>query len=569
MRRTQAEVPPLDSHRYGCSTRLAGASLSLCPEGRGTIVDRRTVIAGGAIAAAAAGAGALTLDRDTAIPGTLAGADFTRGHKLRAKAFPTPSRAERTTVAIVGGGVSGLAAAWALADAGVAFTLLELEDRAGGNARAGRNAVSAYPLGAHYLPIPNPEAKGIIRLLERLGIVTGWQGGKPMFDPYQVVGDPDERLLHLGRWQEGLVPTIGLTDADRHDLAAFFAAMDAYRKRIGSDGRPAFALPMAGSSRDADLLALDRLSMTQWLHAQGWRSPVLHAHVRYSTRDDYGTEPQHCSAWAGIHYWAGRRGEAANVAGDAVLTWPEGNAHLAGRMAARVRDRIAPDRIAYRVVREGSGVAIDSFAGDTAVRTLADAVILATPHFVTARLLGERPAPGFAYAPWLVANVTVDRLPTGRGAALAWDNVSWTSDSLGYVVATHQSLDSTAGPSVLSWYMPLSDIDPHAARRDLLARPLDHWQRIVRDDLLATNPDLAGAIGRIDIWRWGHAMVRPVPGFFFGGAREAAATPRPPLFFAHSDLSGLSLFEEAHYRGTRAAEEAMAMLGVAHRSTLV
>lgn len=533
-------------------------------------VSRRAVIAGTTVAALGAGALAFAGDADALPPGTLGGADAKRGHRLRTGTFPAPTRIERTRVAIVGGGVAGLSAGWALADAGVDFTLLELEDRAGGNARAGRNAVSAYPLGAHYLPIPNPEAKGVLRLLERLGIVTGWQDGKPVFDPYQIVADPDERLLHLGRWQEGLVPTLGLTDADRADLHAFTATMDAYRRRIGSDGRPAFALPMEGSSLDSDLRALDRLSFTDWLHTQGWRSPVLHAHVRYACRDDYGTEPQHTSAWAGIHYWAGRRGEAANAAGDAVLTWPEGNGHLAGRMAARLRPRIAPDRLVFRVARDGGGVAIDSIAGDgTAIRTLAEAAILATPHFITTRLLGEGKAAGFDYAPWLVATITVDRPPAGPGAQLAWDNVSWTSRSLGYVVATHQALDAVPGPTVLSWYMPLSDMDPATARRALLARPLEHWQRLVRDDLLATNPDLAGAISRIDVWRWGHAMARPVPGFFWSGAREAAARPRPPLFFAHSDLSGLSLFEEAHYRGTRAAEDAMAMLGVSHTSTLV
>ena len=533
--------------------------------------DRRTILAGGAaVMAAGAGALALATDADALPAGTLGGADAKRGHRLRTGGFPAPIRTERTRVAIVGGGVAGLSAAWALADAGVDFILLELEDRAGGNARAGRNSVSAFPLGAHYLPIPNPEAKGVIRLLERLGIVTGWQGGKPVFDPYQVVADPDERLLHLGRWQDGLVPTLGLTPADRHDLGAFFAAMDAFRRRIGSDGRPAFALPMAGSSRDADLIALDGLSFTDWLHAQGWRSPVLHAHVRYSCRDDYGTEPQHTSAWAGIHYFAGRRGAAANVAGDAVLTWPEGNGHLVGRMAERLRAHIRPDRLVHRVAREGKGVAIDSASTDgTVTRTLAEVAILATPRFVTHHLLGAMKPYHVDYAPWLVANVTVDRPPAGPGAQLAWDNVSWTSRSLGYVVATHQALDAAPGPTVLTWYMPLSDMDPHAARIELLARPLKHWQRIVRDDLLATNPDLHGTIRRIDVWRWGHAMIRPTPGYFFNGAREDAARPDPPLFFAHSDLSGLSLFEEAHYRGTRAAEDAMASLHVPYTSTLV
>ena len=532
-------------------------------------VSRRNLIAGAG--AAAVGAGALALNRgDTLPPGTLGGADVARGHRLRAPSFPAPTSTERTRVAIVGGGVAGLSAAWALADAGVDFRLLELEDRAGGNARAGRNSVSAFPLGAHYLPIPNPEAKGVLRLLERLGIVTGWQGGKPVFDSFAVVADPDERLLHLGRWQEGLVPSVGLSPVDRHDLYAFFAAMQGYRDRIGADGRPAFSIPMEGSSRDPDLIALDRLSFTEWLHAQGWRSPVLHAHVRYGCRDDYGTEPQHTSAWAGIHYYAARRGAAANVDGEAVLTWPEGNGHLVGRMAARLKQHILPDRLVFRVERTADGVAIDSLRGDgSAVRLLADAVILATPHFVTTRLLGEGRADGFDYAPWLVANVTVDRPPAGPGAQLAWDNVNWTSNSLGYVVAGHQSLSAVPGPTVLTWYMPMSGTDPSTARRELIARPLEHWQRIVRDDLLRTNPDLADAIRRIDIWRWGHAMVRPVPNFFFGGAREVAARPRPPLFFAHSDGSGLSIFEEAHWRGTRAAEDAMAMLDVAFRSTLV
>jgi len=175
----------------------------------------------------------------------------------------------------------------------------------------------------------------------------------------------------------------------------------------------------------------------------------------------------------------------------------------------------------------------------------------------------------FDYAPWIVANVTVDRPPAGTGFGLAWDNVSWTSRSLGYVVATHQSLKTTPGPTVLSWYLPLSDMSPADARRALIAQPLEHWQDIVRDDLLQTNPDLAGAISRIDVWRWGHAMIRPTPGFFWSGAREAAARPQPPLFFAHSDLSGLSLFEEAHYRGTRAAQDAMAHLGIPHSDMLV
>ncbi|MDB5703928.1 MAG: twin-arginine translocation pathway signal protein [Sphingomonas bacterium] len=539
-------------------------------------ISRRSAIAGSVAAAAAIGVGAVAWQaRGDAIPGTLSGADFARGHRLRdGVAFPPPTREISAGIAILGGGVAGLSAAWTLAEAGVTdFRLFELEDSAGGNARSGRNAVSAYPLGAHYLPIPNAEAKGVVRLLERLGIVTGHEGGKPIFDPYQIVSDPDERLLHLGKWQEGLVPTIGLTAIDRHDLDAFFTTMARYRDRRDAEGHPAFALPMEFSARDPDLLALDRLSFTAWLDAQGWHSPVLRGHVRYACRDDYGTEPEHVSAWAGIHYFASRRGVAANVSGDTVLTWPEGNGHLVGRMAARLRPHLECGQIVHRVRRESGGVAIDSFdvATGTSLRIHARGAVLATPHFVSSRLLppGQLDAAGFGYAPWVVANVMVDRPPAGAGFQLAWDNVSWTSRSLGYVVATHQSLATTPGPTVLTWYLPLSDMPPAEARRELIDRPLGYWQEMVRDDLLQTNPDLEGAISRIDVWRWGHAMIRPVPGFFWGGARAAAAAPKPPLFFAHSDLSGLSLFEEAHYRGTQAAQDAMTHLGISYADALI
>ena len=40
-------------------------------------------------------------------------------------------------------------------------------------------------------------------------------------------------------------------------------------------------------------------------------------------------------------------------------------------------------------------------------------------------------------------------------------------------------------------------------------------------------------------------------------ARREAARPWRGIHFAHSDLSGLALFEEAFYHGTRAADEVL------------
>src|SRR5689334_10099967 len=178
----------------------------------------------------------------------------------------------------------------------------------------------------------------------------------------------------------------------------------------------------------------------------------------------------------------------------------------------------------------------------------------AMPHFVAQRVAPEevRKSSAFSYAPWLIANVTVDRMPAGRGEPLAWDNVSASSNSLGYVVATHQGPAAINAATVLTWYLPLSDMAPAAARRLLIERPEAEWRHLVEEDRRAVNPELEGSIRSIELWRWGHAMIRPPSGFIWGAASAAAAS-RPPLFLTHSDLSGLSLFEEAHYQGTRAA----------------
>jgi hypothetical protein len=534
-------------------------------------IKRRTVIAAAAGFGAVAATGGLLVERATA--GTLDGANAKRGHRLRMGDFPAPQHEEKTGILIAGGGAAGLTAGWMLSEAGYSdFQLLELEDSMGGNARSGKNAISAYPLGAHYLPVPNKEAKALRHMLGRLKVITGEKDGKPLYDPYQLCADLEERLFWRGKWQEGLFPSSGLSQQDLADRQVFDAAMKNYSEMTGSDNKPAFAVPMAYSSQDPGLLALDAISFAKWLDQKQLNSPILRSYVRYCCRDDYGCEPSDVSAWAGIHYFAGRRGWAADDAGDTELTWPEGNGRLTSLMAHRISPNLRPARTVFSAKQnKHGGVTIDSFDAATgkSIRTHAVAAILAMPHFVATRIAPAiLPRKNMSYAPWIVANVSVNRPPQGRGAKLAWDNVSAGSQSLGYVVATHQDQSSAAGPTVLTWYLPLSDMPPAKARRQMLNWPLVKWQKMVRDDLLAMHPELTDAISRIDVWRWGHAMVRPVPGYISKLAPQIIAEVKPPLFLAHSDLSGLSLFEEAHYRGTAAAENAMRHIGHQFESLL-
>jgi hypothetical protein len=156
----------------------------------------------------------------------------------------------------------------------------------------------------------------------------------------------------------------------------------------------------------------------------------------------------------------------------------------------------------------------------------------------------------------MVANLHLRDRPIDRGFPLSWDNVLYESPSLGYVVNTHQS-GNDDGPTVFTYYLPLCDADVRSARTRLLATDRDSWADAVLTDLTMAHADIRALTTRLDVMRWGHAMVRPSPGFIWGGARARAATPFRGIHFAGADLSGVPLFEEALYHGVRAAEEVL------------
>jgi hypothetical protein len=159
----------------------------------------------------------------------------------------------------------------------------------------------------------------------------------------------------------------------------------------------------------------------------------------------------------------------------------------------------------------------------------------------------------------MVANITLRERLTSLGFAPAWDNVLYDSPSLGYVTATHQQ-GIEHGPTVLTYYYALCGKDPRAERERLLSAGRDEWAEVALADLSRAHSDIRGLATRIDIMRWGHAMIRPTPGFIWSNARRDAAHPHGAIHFANTDLSAVALCEEALHHGVRAAEEVIAAL---------
>lgn len=511
----------------------------------------------------------------------------TLGHRLRDGNFPAPSETRQTGVLIVGGGISGLSAAWKLANAAVDdFFVLEMESEPGGNSRAGQSPLVAYPWGAHYLPLPTPESTAVRQLLAELGVLQGDPGAaRPTYDERYLCATPQERVYRNGLWDEGLLPQRGLDAAEREQQRRFHERMEELKQATGKDGRRAFAIPMELSSRDPAWRELDRIPFSRWLNDNGFTAPTLHWLANYACRDDYGMAHEQTSAWAGLHYFACRNGEAANAASDAVLTAPDGNAWLARGLARAAVGRVLTEALVWRIEEGKSNVAVDVLFGAKTVRFEARQLIWAAPAFVLPRVWPAIPGPLKAaaqagdYAPWLTANLHLSDFPEERhGAPPAWDNVFYDSPGLGYVVATHQLIRRHLPGTVFTYYRALHEVSPAAGRRLLLDTPRAAWAEGILAELERAHPDIRRLTTRLDVFRNGHAMRRPTPGSLFHdhknkgwpqGQREKLANFQSPhITLAHADLSGFSLFEEAQYRGVLAAERVLKRRGVRFTSSL-
>jgi hypothetical protein len=462
---------------------------------------------------------------------------------------------------IVGGGVAGLSAARRLRAAGIEkISMVELESSVGGNSIGGRNHVSAYPWGAHYLPLPNNSNVALLEFLRQADVVE--LGRKPRYNEEYLCASPQERLFTYGKWQDGLVPQRGVDEVGRAEIAKFYRVVEEYRHKRGIDGRYYFDIPVCNSSRDPEALRLDAITMRRWMDENGFVSPELRWYVNYCCRDDYGTSYNDASAWAGLHYFASRRADVEAADPNNVLTWIEGNYWLVSKLTSMAQPEVLPGSLVYALESTREGVRVYCFDGASRESYTVDAraCVLAVPQFIRARLCKEGVSQRLSYAPWVVANVTLESPPQGEGAPLSWDNVVYNSKLLGYVHARHQSLSQVTRETVITYYYPLSEYPPDLARMIAYNASLSELQGEFLQEIARVHPELDGQIASMDVWIWGHAMSRPTPHAIWSTGSREERLPSG-VFAAHSDQSAISIFEEAFYRGIVAGEGVLKFFG--------
>ncbi len=502
------------------------------------------------------------------IEGEIVGASNNIGHILREKRnFEIPTENwSKTKIAIVGGGIAGLTAAWKLKDRDFnEFTLLELESRIGGTSASGNSKLINYPWGAHYLPVPFKENTELVKLLDEMSLIESRSEEGGIVVPEQfLTRDPEERVFHKGRWYEGLYLHAGATEEDLQQLKAFQNEIDGWVDWKDADGKRAFVVPVANCSNDSEVIKLDKISFADWLRQKGFNSPRLLWYCDYACRDDYGLRLDQTSAWAGLFYFCSRVPKSGEES-QPFLTFPEGNGKFVNHLVSKVKDHLTSSQIVVELIPNENGVEVVYLNTKTNQMNglRAEKVIFSAPLFTADYLIrGFRESPSFnpkefQHNSWFVANLFLKDRPKNNFAKdfpLSWDNVLYESNSLGYVTATHQKgIDH--GETVLTYYYPMTEKNMREGMQKLLSLDWKELADICLSDLGQAHKNIREVTKRIDIMRWGHAMISPRTGFVHGGEREKARKPFRNIHFAHSDLSGIAIFEEAFYHGLRAADE--------------
>lgn len=488
----------------------------------------------------------------------LTGTNHILGHRLWAKNFPKPSETINTKYLIIGGGITGLSACRYLRQQNMEdFLLVEMESEIGGNSSSGKNKISAYPLGAHYLPLPNKDDYELIQFLKESQIYVGDDAnGLPILDDYQLTYAPHERLFHKNRWHESLLPQSGISAEIQSEMQRFFRLMDDFRKKKGQDGKYWFDIPISQSSQDEDSKILDQITFKNWLNEQQFSAPELLWYLDYSCRDDFGLGIQFVSAWAGIHYFAGRKNNWATNRKDQVFTWAEGNSRLAKHLSKYSENKTLNQHLAYDIHIENDEVSVLVFddVHKKSKKIKAEKVLMATPQFVNQYLFKNRKFPNFEYAPWILAIITLQN-NFSDVEELAWDNVIYGSEGLGYIYNQHQNIHQNTGKKSITYYRSFSTENSKKSRKWLYEQSDESLQKMIVSELKVAHPLIENFIEEIHLHRLGHGMISPIPNHIFGKEVQKAKQPlENKIFFAHSDLSGISIFEEAFHQGINGAK---------------
>jgi oxygen-dependent protoporphyrinogen oxidase len=443
-------------------------------------------------------------------------------HQVRDKGssfFTRPPASARHDVVIVGGGVSGLTAAYRLQHRD--FLLLEKEPHWGGNAYAMDYEGSTYATGSAFLG----KDEHAYRFAKEIGMT-------PL-----PVNSPDASIIHgelvLDTWGDGL-DKLPYPEAVRDSFKKFKKEMLAIN--VEKRHTELYEKPFS------DFLKGYSTELTQWWDNFG--------------PSNWGATSEETAAGLAISSLQEMAGESRV---DDRYTWPGGLGAITKKLAEilqpKYKDRMQTGATTVAVVSEKEEVQVTYMLGGELKTVAAKAVIMATPKFITRRIVDSLPEKQsdamhqIRYIPYPVVNLIFDKPVFNQGYDTWCPGNAFTD----FVVADWVIQKQTGYKqkfNIISCYTPMPEenrgylLNETGARR-IAANVLSDFQKLMP----ALNVDPV----EVHIYRRGHPMYMSTPGLYTQ-VQPLVRQPMDRVFFANTDSEGP---ESTTSEGMKAAQRAV------------
>jgi oxygen-dependent protoporphyrinogen oxidase len=429
-------------------------------------------------------------------------------------------------IAVIGGGVTGLAAAYRLQRLGFDPTVYEAAPEVGGVARTERRSGFLAEAGPNSLTTPKP---AIAALLTELGLADQLLEANPAARKRYIVRDG--RLTPLPASPLQFLTSPFLSPGAKLTLLrepfvrpseprAEESIADFVRRRLGAEALDYVAGPIVGGIYAGDPEALS---------------------VRHALPKLYALEQEHGSLAAALWAQIQNRRQRPGGSRNRILSFPAGMGELAERIAERLGERIRTGCAVLGVARQGSAWTVAT----ARVQTSVDAVVFAGPGYGFSEIAVDcdgaerlREVSAIPYAP-----VAVVVLGFARGA------VAHPLDGFGVLVPAverRRVLGVLFSSSVFPGRAPEDHVTLTAfvggtRQPELAALAREALVALVREELT----DLLGAFGEpvfqhVAIW------PRAIPQYVLGYGRwldilDQVEAANPGLALAGSYRDGVSL----------------------------
>jgi protoporphyrinogen oxidase len=416
---------------------------------------------------------------------------------------PPQALAPQHDVVIVGGGISGLSAAWFLRD--LDFLLIEKEDHWGGNAYLEEYKGQAFATGSAYATTEGAAAE----LCKELNI-------RPLpIDDLDGLIFNGEFVRHA--WRSGL-----------DDLPYPENVRESFKK---------FKQDMLRVDLKKRADELDAIPLTNLL--QGY-APELKAWWDSYSASNWGAAAADSSAFVALDDF---QDFANDENTDNRVTFPGGLGAISKRLADLLKDtyggHLLDDATVVRVEQTNGGVLVLYVHQELVKAVRAKAVIMATPKYITRRLVAGLPEARSAamgkirYAPYAVVNMIFGQA-VFNGGYDTWCPGNTFADVIVADWAIRNEPGYKQKNNILTFYTPLREADrakllTESGCRLIASNVLRDWQKL----LPTSNADPL----EVHIYRRGHPMFMSTPRTY-SQLIPAARQPMERIFFANTDSEG-------------------------------